>query len=195
MDFLTKIFTNIFLIIILIGIFLIFTFYNSYSNFKEEEPIAILKFEKISNKEYLAYIYLKDKTYNLITYGDQWRLDAQFKKWKYFATAIGFKSKYVLDRFEGRYKNIDEQNNSKKLSHDLYEKTILDFLDMNKDKNYNLLIDTTYGNSVYQDIKENTFYKVYKNSSTLLVRESSTEKEEKKPEKNILDNIRYNFFK
>jgi len=85
----------------------------TYTNLTEEEPIVTIQFSQIKGKNHHIAI-LKDNLGNKIgkyeIYADQWRLDAQFYKMKYFAGVIGISSKYALDRFEGRYKNIDDAN-------------------------------------------------------------------------------------
>ena len=139
----------------------------TYSSLTKEVPIASLVFSNESNntKVYEAHLYdakhLKIGDYTI--YGDQWRLDAGFIKMKYWANIIGMDSKYVLNRLEGRYKNIHEENNNIHHAYQIEEHALID--DMG------FFFDTSYGSSVYKKIKLNTKYIVLKSQTGLMVRE------------------------
>ena len=61
-------------------------------------------------------------------FGDQWRVDAEFLKWKYWALLLGLDSQYRLDRLEGRYRSAAEQNSQPNVAHDLSERTAVDLV-------------------------------------------------------------------
>jgi len=104
-------------------------------------------------------------------------MDAGFIKMEYWANVFGVDSKYTLDRLEGRYKNIDDQNNKKHKSYQLEDHKLIDIM--------SIFIDTTYGSSVYTDIKLNTRYSILKTPTGLMVREELIEPTKK--EKSLLD--------
>jgi len=107
----------------------------------------------------------------VLTYSS-WRMDAGFIKMEYWANIFGIDSKYTLNRFEGRYENIDDENNNKHVAYQLESHEIIDTL--------SFLVDTTYGSSTYQDIKLNTKYTVLKSQTGLMVREVEIVKKEEK---------------
>jgi hypothetical protein len=148
----------------------------TYSSLTEEKIVAILKFEKIHeiDKIYLAHLYdsHKSKIGDYEIYGDQWRIDAGFIKMKYWANIFGVDSKYTLNRLEGRYKNIEEQNSRRKHSYELESHDLVD--------KFSFFIDTTYGSSTYQDINLNTEYKILQSQTGLLVREKPDTAESEK---------------
>jgi len=148
----------------------------TYSSLTKEQLVATITFENVPSKSkvYTAHLYddKGSKIDDYIIYGDQWRMDAGFIKMKYWANVFGVDSKYTLDRFEGRYSNIDEENNSRHKSYQLEDHSLID--------NMSWLIDTTYGSSTYQDIKLNTKYTVLRSQTGLMVREELIKVEKEK---------------
>jgi len=148
----------------------------TYTSLTKEGSVASLYFEAVPNqsREYIAYLYdANDKKIgNYTIHGDQWRIDASFVKIKYWATLLGDESKYTLDRIEGRFKDIDEQNNLKGKSYKIESSSIRD--------SFSPFLDITYGSSVYKEIVLKTKYKVLKSPTGLLVREEIMNEETKK---------------
>jgi len=153
----------------------------TYTSLTQEQLIATLTFDSIPNQSQIFIAHLNDaegsKLDDYTLFGDQWRMDAGFVKMKYWANVFGVDSKYTLNRLEGRYKNIDDQNKKQHKSYQLEEHSLLDTM--------SLFIDTTYGSSVYKDIKLNTKYSVYKTPTGLMVREKFIAPIKK--EKSLLD--------
>ncbi|GKT12171.1 MAG: hypothetical protein ISEC1_P1146 [Thiomicrorhabdus sp.] len=155
----------------------------TYSSLTEEQVIATIQFDKIENTEniYIAHLYEADgsKIGDYKIYGDQWRMDAGFIKMEYWANVFGVDSKYTLNRFEGRYKDIEKENNNKHKAYQLESHSIID--------TFSFLVDATYGSSVYKEIKINTEYTVLKSQTGLIVRVKYIEPKEKK---GILDTMK-----
>ncbi len=148
----------------------------TYTTLTQEKVIATIKFEKISdsnNKSYTAILYdgSGKKIDNYLIKGDQWQIDAGFYKLEYWANIIGMESKYTLDRFKGRYKNILDENKLKPISYQIEDNKIVD--------TFSFFIDTNYGSSTYKDIKLNTLFIVLKTPTGLMVREEHIEKTKK----------------
>jgi hypothetical protein len=145
----------------------------TYNVLTGETVIAELRFDRTGNREYLAYLRTgnrcEEQSYPLI--GDQWRIDAEFLKWKYWALLLGLDSQYRLDRLEGRYRSADEQNNSPTLAHDLADGTAIDIVTFASALGpANFLIDATYGTSTYQDIDPRSVYYVAKTPTGIITR-------------------------
>lgn len=138
----------------------------TYNNLSDETLVAKVYFSKDNKSDDSYTAILEDKQANNISkyelYGDQWRIDAAFIKMKYLSNVFGLKSKCNLDRIEGRYKSIKEQNNKKTVSYSIEG--------VNLTKYFNWFVDITYGSSIYQDIKLNIVYLVYMTPTGLLVR-------------------------
>jgi hypothetical protein len=104
-------------------------------------------------------------------FGDQWRVDAEFLKWKYWAMLLGLDSQYRLDRLEGRYRTAADQNAAPKLAHDLGGGTTLDVVSVAESLgSWNFLIDASYGSSTYQDIDTDNVYYVYRTQTGIITR-------------------------
>ncbi len=103
--------------------------------------------------------------------GDQWRVDAEFLKWKYWALLLGLDSQYRLDRLEGRYRSAAEQNSQPNVAHDLSERTAVDLVALAESLgSWNFLLDATYGSSTYQDIDVDNVYYVYRTQTGIITR-------------------------
>jgi len=141
-----------------------------YTNLSKENLVAQITFDHVGNqdKTYMAHVLSPEgnKIGDYLIYGDQWRMDAEFIKMKYWANVLGVDSKYALNRIEGRYKNIHDENHNMHKSYQLESHTIID--------TFPFLLDTTYGSSVYQDIKLGVKYKVLHSPTGLLIRQAPT---------------------
>jgi hypothetical protein len=146
---------------------------HTYNTLTEETLIAQVRFERTGAQEFLAYLRTGDlcSEQELPVLGDQWRIDAQFLKWKYWALLLGLDSQYRLERFEGRYSSIDDQNRKPTLAHSLGEPTAVDVVSVARSLgDLNFLIDTTYGSSTYQVIDTERIHEVYKTPTGIFTR-------------------------
>src|SRR6188472_1696488 len=84
----------------------------TYDRLSAETLIAELRFDATGDRQYIAHLRTGDRcderSYPL--FGEQWRVDAEFLKWKYWALLLGLDSQYRLDRLEGRYRYVTDQN-------------------------------------------------------------------------------------
>lgn len=146
----------------------------TFSRLTDEALIAELRFDGTSNdREYVAHLRTgngcDERTFTVL--GDQWRVDAEFLKWKYWAMLLGLDSQYRLDRLEGRYRSATEQNTAANIAHDLGNGTALDVVDLAEALgSWNVLIDASYGSSTYQDIDPANVYYVYRTPTGIITR-------------------------
>jgi hypothetical protein len=147
----------------------------TFHRLTDESPIAELRFRKTGSQEYEATIAYGDFCHpeKHLLYGDQWRMDAQFLKWRPWANLLGFDSMYRVERLAGRYLDVQEENTRHHLSYELYPEEQLDLLLILDSYNGHLSpVDTLYGSSVYDAMQEDTLYRVYRTQSGLLARKS-----------------------
>jgi hypothetical protein len=145
----------------------------TYDRLTGETLIAELRFDATGDRQYVAHLRTgdrcEDRTFPL--YGDQWRVDAEFLKWKYWALLLGLDSQYRLDRLEGRYRSAAEQNSQPNLAHELRERTAVDVGSLAESLgSWNFLLDATYGSSTYQDIDVDNVYYVYRTTTGIITR-------------------------
>jgi hypothetical protein len=138
-----------------------------------ETLIAELRFDAAGDRQYVAHLRTGDRCddRSFPLYGDQWRVDAEFLKWKYWALLLGLDSQYRLDRLEGRYRSVDEQNSKPNLAHALSERTAVDVVALAESLgSWNFLLDATYGSSTYQDIDVGNVYHVFRTTTGIITR-------------------------
>ena len=145
----------------------------TYHRLSGETLIAELRFDQSGDRVYDAHLRTGNRCDErvLTVYGDQWRVDAEFLKWKYWALLLGLDSQYRLDRLEGRYRSVVDQNSQPKLAHDLGEQTAVDLVSLAEALGrWNFLIDASYGSSTYQDIDPANVYYVYRTQTAIITR-------------------------
>jgi len=167
-----------FLLLIVAGVLLVMLLSASIYTFNvltSETQIAELTFDPTGDRQYVAHLRTGDRCdeRELPIFGDQWRVDAEFLKWKTWAMLLGLDSQYRLDRLEGRYRSTEEQNTAPRVAHDLGGDTALDVVGVaGALGSWNFLIDATYGSSVYQDIDPANVYAVYRTQTGIITRSS-----------------------
>ena len=139
----------------------------------EEVPIARVTFEKDHLDFYkrwkVHYLDLvTEGEFDGLLYGDQWRLDVRFLKMKPWANLFGVEPRYVIERIEGRYQSITEQNKQIHYAYDLDENEPFFFSDSWLDSN--VFVDVEYGSSVYTSIRTDAVFTVYRTNTGLIVR-------------------------
>lgn len=147
----------------------VYTFYA----LTDETLIAELRFEQVARERYRAYLstgdFCEESVYGIA--GDQWRIDAEFVKWYYWATLLGLESQYRLDRLEGRFSDVDDQNSRTGQAHSLKPATALDVVALADTLGpMNFLMDASYGSSTYQTIEPGRIYSVYKSPTGIFTR-------------------------
>lgn len=145
----------------------------TYNVLTDETLIAEIRFEPLGEQRYTAYLRTGDLCDEraLEVLGDQWRIDARFLKWRYWALLLGLDSQYRLERFEGRYADIQDQNSRPAHAYDVASETLLDVVAVSETLGpLNFLVDATYGTSTYEDIDPNRVYLVYKSPTGLFTR-------------------------
>ncbi len=148
---------------------------HGYARLADEAPIARLSFERVAPQRFRVELLSGDfcQPHVYILYGDEWRLDARFLKWKPWANLLGLDARYRLDRLSGRYRDVAQENSEPHIAWSLASDAVFDpaMLDAGWLAALSPL-DTVYGSSVYQAIEPGREYTVYRGQSGLLVRES-----------------------
>jgi len=165
----------IYLAIVAIALFvlLLATSLYTYGVLTDETLIAEVEFGEVGGQSYLGYLRTGDFCTPGIypIYGDQWRIDAQFLKWHYFASLLGLESRYRLERFEGRYRDVAEQNSKPTEAHAIAPPSAIDIGGLTGWLGrLNFLADASYGSSTYHDIDTSQVYLVYKSPTGIFTR-------------------------
>lgn len=163
-------------------VFLLAASIYSFHVLTDETLIAEIEFDRAGDQHFIAYLRTGDfcSEQALPIYGDQWRIDAQFLKWHYWASLLGLKSHYRLERIEGRYIEVAEQNSRPTLSHALARPSAIDIGGLSdRLGRLNFLADASYGSSTYHDVDPGLVYLVYKSPTAVFTRS----RERLKPQK------------
>jgi hypothetical protein len=145
----------------------------TYTRLTDETVIAELSFRQVADQVFEATLLTDDacREEQVTLYGDQWRVDASFLKWKYWASVLGLDAQYRLDRIEGRYIAIEDENSKHHAAYSLAPQTMMDvgsFSDMMG--NMNFLADAEYGVSTYTDMTPGKSWLVYKTQTGIITR-------------------------
>ena len=162
------------ILVFLVLIFLVLGNLYTYNRLTAEKPIAQLTFIPIDKQEYNATLRLGNSCEKNIykIYGDEWRIDSQFLKWKSWATLLGLDAMYRLDRLSGRYTNINDEKSKLHSAHELKKSSTLDLSKLAEQYDNRFPpVDTIYGSSVYEKMMPNILYTVFLTQSGILVRE------------------------
>ena len=150
----------------------------TYKRLALEKPIARLAFTPVETQVFDVSLKLGDfcEENNYRIYGDEWRIDSQFLKWKSWATLFGLDAMYRIDRLSGRYTDINDENSKLHVAHDLKTNSTLDLVKIAKRYDNKFPpVDTIYGSSAYQKMKPNTLYTVFMAQSGIFIREEPLE--------------------
>ncbi len=169
-----KLFKLFILLFLVLGFLVLGNLY-TYQRLTSEKPIAQLTFTPVSEQVFDATLRLgnfcEENVYRI--YGDEWRIDSQFLKWKSWATLFGLDAMYRIDRLSGRYTNINDENSKTHSAHNLKTESTLDLSKIaERYQNEFPPVDTIYGSSAYQKMKPNILYTVFAAQSGILIREN-----------------------
>jgi hypothetical protein len=145
----------------------------TYARLTDEAPVARLSFQFVAPQEYRVELRSGDfcDAQTFLLYGDEWRIDAHFIKWKPWANLLGLDARYRLDRLSGRYKDIGQENSGPHIAWLLSEPSLFESMGLDEGWLAGLSpLDTVFGSSVYQAIEPGYDYTVYRGQSGLLVR-------------------------
>jgi len=134
----------------------------SYRQLSQPQHLATISFKQLAKQEFEAALVLTDgseKNYTLK--GDQWQMDARLIKWPDIVGFSQIKPAYRMDRIQGRYYSIDQQQQAGQTVFALERSPYLDaWLLLNRyGRNLNL-IRMTYGSATYQPMADGAVFKV-----------------------------------
>ncbi len=149
------------------------SWYYTFHRLTYESLIAELTFEPLGAQLYQANLATGDRctVRNFELYGVQWRIDSEFVKWMPLGALIGLDPLYRLERIEGRYRLIEEQNQLTKLSYALEDESGVNLVRLTEMLGpFNFLFDASYGSSTYSTMDPEYVYKVYQTDSGIITR-------------------------
>jgi len=135
----------------------------SYQHVIQEEPIAIVSFEKEGDQNYSVVIEepgIGDSRFMIS--GDLWQIDVRLLKWKGFISALGIGPEYKLGRLQGRYISLKQERSSKRTVYDLKPEELgFDVWEtIQKQANWLPFVDAVYGSATFLPMSDGATYQV-----------------------------------
>jgi len=146
----------------------------TFQRLGSEAPVARLTFDPVAPQVWDVTLQIDGRCpprhYRL--YGDQWRVDALFLKWKPWANLFGFDALYRLERLSGRYSQVDDENRRRHRAVELVEPPVVDLVALAESYRGRFSpVDTVYGSSAYLGIDPGQEYRLYRTQSGLVARQ------------------------
>ncbi len=143
-----------------------------YHRLTDEQALARLQFDALGPQYYRATIrYPTGGQLVLDVHGDEWQLDARVLKWRGYATLVGFDTLYRLDRFSGRYRDIEQEKHYERSVYALTADPKFDLWTVAKRyKDWLPWVDTLYGSATYMPMADHALYAVSVSQSGLVAR-------------------------
>jgi|SRR5690625_3357611 len=144
----------------------------TYARFTAEQPIGTISFVKLAPQRYAATFKGADgRVVNAILSGDQWELDARIIKWTGFATELGLKPLYRLDRLSGRYENVHQARARPRSIVALAQDPGIDLYAVARAQaGWLPLVDAAYGSGTYLPMADGARYRISLSFTGLLAR-------------------------
>lgn len=145
----------------------------NYQRLNYESLIAEIRFSKIDSQLYRAEVLISGRDIRQFfeLRGDEWQLSARIVKWKAPLTLVGFNSLYSLDRFQGRYNDIELERHAPRSVYELNPKGTLDLWTIvQRYKKWLPWIDAYYGSATYLPMTDNSSFLIKLTQSGLIAR-------------------------
>ncbi|MGH8283661.1 MAG: cation/multidrug efflux pump [Gammaproteobacteria bacterium] len=144
----------------------------TYFTLTYEQPVATISFKALGSEYFDARLsYGGNRVIETDLHGDEWQLDARVIKWRGFASVLGFKTLYRLDRLSGRYSNVAQERSDIHSAISLAPDTWLDSWSWAHRYGHWLpWVDAGYGSGVYLPMADGAEYRVSLGTTGLLAR-------------------------
>jgi hypothetical protein len=144
----------------------------TYLALTAEQPVASIEFSKLGPQHFQAR--LRDATGAVTAadlHGDQWELDARVIAWKGYATILGMRTLYRLDRLSGRYANLGQELHDIHSAVDLSAPSGLDtWTLLHRHPGWMPWMDASYGSGVFLPMADGAKYQVTLSRTGLMAR-------------------------
>lgn len=144
---------------------------HSYHRLTYERPVATIAFAKLGPQEF--HTTLTESSGRVVTTtlrGDEWELSARVLKWTGPANLLGFNALYHLDRLEGRYQNLGQEQHDYHTAVDLADGGGLDLWSFARAHAWLPWVDTSYGSAAYLPMADGAEYRVSLSQTGLVAR-------------------------
>lgn len=155
------------------GFFIVALNLRTYARLTHEQPVAELVFEAKGPQSYQVIVTQvpSGSMQILQVSGDEWQMDARVLKWRGWANLLGLDAQYRLERFSGRYRDIEQERTAPRSVYPLAENPGVDIWTMAANKSrWVPFVDAVYGSATYLPMANGARYQVTMTQSGLLAR-------------------------
>src|SRR2546425_3423816 len=140
-----------------------------------EEVAAIVRTEPVAPQRFRATITLPD--HRLAMYdlaGDAFYVDAHVLKWHPWASLLGLRTVYELDRVAGRYNAVADERTQPHTAYELARSKPVDLFVMARRRLLGPLVDAEYGSATFVAATRPAIFEVRVSTTGLLARPVSS---------------------
>lgn len=155
----------------LVGLFNLATW--GYKALTFEQYVATISVTKLAEQRYQVDLHFADgSSERFDVAGDQLYIDAKIIKWHPYASLLGFRTLFELDRLAGRYVSLDDEQTQARTVYSLGANRNLDLFDAEQVfQPLGLMIDADYGSASFQLLEADKSYGLSVSTTGLILRE------------------------
>ena len=136
-----------------------------------EDLAATVRTEPLSPQHFRATITLPDRRLAMYELeGDAFYMDAHILKWHPWASLLGFRTVYELDRVAGRYNNVVDERIKPHTAYELARPKPVDLFFMARRRLLGPLLDAEYGSATFVAATQAKTFEVRVSTTGLLAR-------------------------
>ncbi len=155
------------------GFFIVALNLRTYSRLTYEQPVAELVFEARGPQDFQAIVtQIPSGSLQILQVnGDEWQMDARILKWRSWANVLGLNAQYRLERFSGRYRDIEQERSAPRSVYPLADNPGVDIWTLAANgSRWVPFVDAVYGSATYLPMANGARYQVTLTQSGLLAR-------------------------
>lgn len=155
---------------------------NGYRVLNEEYTLATISFSRIDNQRFTANLVLQSDGTEMPfeMAGDLWQVDARVIKWKGLLAALGGQPGYKLDRLQGRYYSLEDEQTKPRSIYALSNPDIgFDLWSvLNQLSRHLAWFDAEYGSATFLPMADGAQYSIRLTASGMIARPENQQAEE-----------------
>jgi len=145
----------------------------TYTRLTHEQVVAELVFEARGPQSYQVIVtQIPSGTLQILQVnGDEWQMDARVLKWHGWVNVLGLDAQYRLERFSGRYRDIELERTAPRSVYPLADNPGVDIWTLAANKSrWVPFVDAVYGSATYLPMAGGARYQVTMSQTGLLAR-------------------------
>ncbi len=141
----------------------------NYQRLMEGQPVATVSMEEKAPQVFVVTVTgTGDQGQTVELQGDLWQLDARVIRWKGFLQLLGLQPAYQLDRVQGRYLSLQEEQERNRTVYSMAKPGLVFDLWESAVGGNSMLVDARYGSAAYVPMADGAIYEVTLGSSGLV---------------------------